>query len=88
MREKNMLLILDYVVPDHNFHQSPSLKKLFVRGKHINIAIILTFQYLHLILPVARNNLDFLFVVQINKQSIDLLVNKFISGNITKEEFI
>ena len=50
---KNILLILDDVVCDHNFHQSPSLKKLFVRGRHINIAIILTFQYLNLI-PLSR----------------------------------
>ena len=85
---KNILLILDDVVSDHNFHQSPSLKKLFVRGRHINIAIILTFQYLHLIPPVARNNLDYLFVGQLNKQSIDLLINEFISGDISKEEFI
>jgi hypothetical protein len=85
---KNVLLILDDVVSDHNFHQSPTLKKLFVRGRHINIAIILTFQYLNLIPPVARNNLDTLFVGQMNKQSIDLLVSEFISGEITKEDFI
>ena len=85
---KNILLILDDVVCDHNFHQSPSLKKLFVRGRHINIAIILTFQYLNLIPPVARNNLDCLFVGQMNKQSIDLLVSEFISGDILKEKFI
>ena len=40
---KNTLLILDDVVCDHNFLQSPSLEKLFVRRRHINIAIILTF---------------------------------------------
>ena len=85
---KNVLLILDDIVSDHNFHQSPTLKKLFIRGRHINIAIILTFQYLNLIPPVARNNLDWLFVGQMNKQSIDLLTNEFISGDITKEEFI
>ena len=85
---KNVLLILDDVVCDHNFHQSPSLKKLFIRGRHINIAIILTFQYLNLIPPVARTNLDTLFVGQMNKQSIDLLVSEFISGDISKEEFI
>ena len=85
---KNILLILDDVVCDHNFHQSPSLKKLFVRGRHINIAIILTFQYLNLIPPVARNNLDCLFVGQMNKQSIDLLVSEFISGDISKEQFV
>ena len=85
---KNVLLILDDVVSDHNFHQSPTLKKLFVRGRHINIAIILTFQYLNLIPPVARNNLDTLFVGQMNKQSIDLLTNEFICNDISKDEFV
>ena len=85
---KNILLILDDCVSDHNFHQSPSLKKLFVRGRHINIGVIITFQYLNLIPPVARVNLDFLFCGQMNKQSVDLLMSEFISGDIEKTEFI
>ena len=85
---KNVLLILDDLVSDHNFHQSPSFKKIIIRGRHINIGIILTFQYLNLIPPTARSNMDTLFVGQMNKQSIDLLVSEFISGDISKEEFI
>ena len=85
---KNVLLILDDLVSDTNFHQSPSFKKIIIRGRHINIAIILTFQYLNLIPPTARSNLDTLFVGQMNKQSIDLLVSEFISGDIEKTEYI
>ena len=85
---KNVLLILDDLVSDTNFHQSPSFKKIIIRGRHINIAIILTFQYLNLIPPTARSNLDTLFVGQMNKQSVDLLMSEFISGDISKEEFI
>ena len=85
---KNILLILDDCVSDHNFHQSPSLKKLFVRGRHINIGVIITFQYLNLIPPVARVNLDFLFCGQMNKQSVDLLMSEFICGDISKDQFI
>ena len=85
---KNVLLILDDLVSDTNFHQSPSFKKIIIRGRHINIAIILTFQYLNLIPPTARSNLDTLFVGQMNKQSVDLLISEFISGDISKEEFI
>ena len=61
-KRKNILLILDDVVSDHNFHQSLDLTKLFVRERQINIIIILTFQYLILIAPVSRNHLNFLFV--------------------------
>jgi hypothetical protein len=85
---KNVLLILDDLVSDTNFHQSPSFKKIIIRGRHINIAIILTFQYLNLIPPTARSNLDTLFVGQMNKQSVYLLMSEFISGDISKEEFI
>ena len=85
---KNVLLILDDIVSDHNFHQSPSLKKIVIRGRHINIAVILTFQYLNLVPPVCRNNMDFLFCGQMNKQSVDLLMSEFISGDISKDEFI
>ena len=85
---KNVLLILDDIVSDHNFHQSPSLKKIVIRGRHINIAVILTFQYLNLVPPVCRNNMDYLFCGQMNKQSIDLLMSEFISGDISKEDFL
>jgi len=85
---KNVLLILDDIVSDHNFHQSPSLKKIVIRGRHINIAVILTFQYLNLVPPVCRNNMDYLFCGQMNKQSVDLLISEFISGDISKEEFL
>ena len=85
---KNVLLILDDLVSDTNFHQSPSFKKIIIRGRHINIAIILTFQYLNLIPPTARSNLDTLFCGQMNKQSVDLLMSEFISGDIEKNEFI
>ncbi len=85
---KNVLLIFDDLVSDANFHQSPSFKKIIIRGRHINIGIILTFQYLNLIPPVARTNTDTLFCGQMNKQSIDLLCSEFLSGDIDKNEFI
>jgi ABC-type dipeptide/oligopeptide/nickel transport system ATPase component len=42
---KNILLILDDCMSDTNFHQSPALKKLYTRGRHINIGLIVTCQY-------------------------------------------
>ena len=35
-----------------------------------------------------RTNLDYLFCGQMNKQSIDLLTTEFLSGDISKDEFI
>ena len=71
---KKLLLIFDGIVSDHNFHKSTSLKKLIVRGRLIKICSLLTFQYLNLIPPV-RDNLDCVFVGQMNKQILDLLVS-------------
>jgi hypothetical protein len=85
---KHILLILDDCVSDHNFHQSPTIKKLFLRGRHINISLLITTQYIYLISPSMRNNLDYLFCGQMNKQSIDLLTTEFLSGDIEKSEFI
>jgi hypothetical protein len=85
---KHILLILDDCVSDTNFHQSPTIKKLFLRGRHINISLLITTQYIYLISPSMRNNLDYIFCGQMNKQSIDLLCSEFLSGDIDKNEFI
>ena len=44
--KKNVLIILDDVMSDTNFSQLPALKKLYTRGRHINIAVIATCQCL------------------------------------------
>jgi hypothetical protein len=85
---KHVLLILDDLVADHNFHQSPSLKKLFVRGRHIFISIIITAQYLNCIPPVARINSDYVCVGQLNKAGLDILCEEYIRAGMTKEEFV
>ena len=87
-KNKNVMLILDDCVSDINFHQSPSLKKLFTRGRHINISVCLVLQYMNMCPPVCRANSDYLFVGQLNKQSIGLLCDEFQSGDISKEDFI
>lgn len=85
---KNVLLILDDLVADKDFHTSETFKQLFVRGRHINISVIITTQYLKLIPPVSRNNSDFIVVGQLNKQGLDILVEDFCKAGMPKEEFI
>ena len=85
---KNVLLILDDVMADTNFHQSPALKKLYMRGRHINIAVIATCQYLHNLPPVCRSNADFCIVGQMNRQSVQLLVEEYLAGDLSKDEFV
>lgn len=86
--KKNVLVILDDVMSDTNFHQSPALKKLYMRGRHINIGVIATCQYLHNLPPVCRNNADWCIVGQMNRQSVQLLAEEYLSGDLEKPEFV
>ena len=86
--KKHVLLILDDCASDISFHQSKAIKKLFTRGRHIKISIILTAQYIYSISPTQRNNCDFLLVGQMNRQGLEILSAEFLMGNITKQEFL
>lgn len=87
-RRKNILLILDDVMADTNFAASPALKKIYLRGRHCGIGIIATCQYLYNLPPVCRNNCDHCIVGQMNRQSVMLLSDEYLSGNLAKSEFI
>jgi hypothetical protein len=87
-KASHILLILDDLCSDTNFHQSKTFKKLCTRGRHIKIAVIITAQYIYQIPPVARNNSDFILCSQMNTQGLDLLTTEFLFGNLTKKEFI
>ena len=86
--KKNILIILDDVMSDTNFGQSPALKKLYTRGRHINIAVIATCQYLYNLPPICRSNADWCIVGQMNRQSIQLLAEEYLSGDLDKAEFV
>ena len=81
-----ILLILDDLVCDYNTHDSDTLNKLFVRGRHINISVIVISQYINLISPVIRNNSDWLIVGQMNSKSINIIYDEFINI-LTRKEF-
>jgi len=86
-----VLLVLDDCCGDTNFHHSISLKKLFLRGRHFFLTLIITAQYLFGnggIPPAARNNIDYLLVNKINGQSLEALTKEFRNGSISKEDFM
>jgi hypothetical protein len=84
---KNILLIFDDCCSDTNFHQSDAIEKLFTRGRHIYISVCITAQYPYMIPPICRVNCDYILVGQLNKQSIQLLKDEFLVGNIDSKEF-
>ena len=86
--KSNILLILYDCISDTNFHNCPSLNILATRGRHLNISLILTSQYIYGVPPIFRNNCDYVIASQQNKRSIDLMADEFLLGNLDKNEFI
>jgi hypothetical protein len=46
---------------------------------------MITCQYIYQIPPVIRNNCDFIYVGQMNNQSLKLLTDEFLMGSIDKK---
>ena len=60
--KKHILLILDDCCSDNNFHQSKSLKKIFTRGRHIGIGLMITAQYPYHMPLICRTNCDWIAI--------------------------
>ena len=84
---KNVLIILDDCMSDIDFNQIKSLKKIYTRGRHFNLSIITTCQYLNSLPKICRSNRDILISGQMNLCSIEMLSNEYCS-NLKKKEFI
>ena len=69
----HILIIFDDCLCDSNIRNSESLRIIFTRGRHINISIITSLQYIHQLLPVCRTNADFVFAGNSTRNSIELL---------------
>ena len=85
---KHILLVLDDVCSDADFHHSKTFKQIFTKGRHYKITLIITAQYPYHIPPIARVNCDWFLCGQINTQGLDILCTEFIAGDISKQEFI
>jgi hypothetical protein len=85
---KHVLLVLDDVCSDTDFHHSKTFKQIFTKGRHYKISLIITAQYPYHIPPIARVNCDWFLCGQINTQGLEILCNEFIAGDITKQDFI
>ena len=85
---KHVLLVLDDVCSDTDFHHSKTLKQLATKGRHYKVTLFITCQYLYHVPPVFRSNVDFMCVGQINSQGLDILTSEFIAGSLSKQDFI
>ena len=82
----NVLLILDDVGADA--HNSKALNKVFTMGRHLGISIIITSQFINQLPLTSRTNASFVCCSQMNKASIDILVDEYLMGPIEKKDFI
>ena len=82
----NVLLILDDLGSDAKFITSDSFKRTCVRGRHLNISMIVSCQYLTQVPPICRSNICSLIVGQMNIQSQQLLADEFLYGSIDRKE--
>ena len=83
-----VLLILDDCCSDVDFHHSDSIKRIFTRGRHCGLALIVTAQYPYHIPPICRVNCDYMAVSQMNRQGLEILTTEFLMGDIQKDEFM
>ena len=83
----HILLILDDCCSDANLSKMPSFKKIFTRGRHIGITIFVSAQYVYHVNPLIRSNTDYFLVGQLNNSSIDKLIDEFLRGDISKQQF-
>ena len=83
----HILLIMDDCVSDVNMHSAKNFEKIFTRGRHLKISLMITTQYPYLIPPVARINCDYILVGQLNKQGLKVMSDEFLMGDISSKEF-
>jgi hypothetical protein len=73
-----VLLVLDDCCSDVKFAQSDSIKRIFTRGRHLGLSIILTTQYPYHLPPICRVNCDYMAVSQLNRQGLEILTTEFL----------
>ena len=74
---KNVLLILDDCMSDIDFNQSKNIKKIYTRGRHFNLSIITTCQYMNSLPKICRSNCDLMITGQMNLCSIEMMASEY-----------
>jgi hypothetical protein len=82
-----ILIIFDDMGSENDFKKSKALQRVMVRGRHLKISVWITAQYIYQIPPIVRNQCDMIFCGQQNHQSLELLCQEYIYGDITPREF-
>jgi hypothetical protein len=82
-----ILLILDDVGSENDFKKSKILQRIATRGRHLFISLWLSVQYVYQCPPVIRNQFDYIMVGQSNRQSLEILSDEYMFGDISRKQF-
>jgi hypothetical protein len=82
-----VLLIMDDCMSDFNARSASEFKKIFTKGRHVGLTIIVIQQYIYHIPPVCRTNCDYVFVSQMNSKGVTTLAEEYRFGNIEIKDF-
>ena len=86
--KKKVLLILDDVGSEDEFKKDTTIKKIFIRGRHTGISILIMQQYMYQISSICRSNADWVLCGQMNAASVQILADEYLLGLMSKKEFI
>ena len=84
----NILLVLDDLASDANFHSSKSLQILVARGRHVGITLYISLQHLNSCGPLVRSNSDYIFCGKLSRTSLELLIENYMTGEVDRKQFI
>ena len=85
---KNVLIILDDLGSDVNFHSSKALSIITARGRHLGISIFIAIQHLNSCPPLLRSNCDYIFCGKLSRNSLELLIENYHTGELDRKQFI
>ena len=89
LRLPPMFIIIDDCVFDPRFRKDPTLQEIFVNGRHLNIFLVVVTQYINLLTPLMRVNVDVLFLLRDNNINVIKQYHQGYGGIIPKpSEFI
>jgi hypothetical protein len=82
-----ILLIFDDCGSEPAFRNSKILQRIATRGRHLKINLWISVQYIYMCPPVVRNQMDLILVGQSNRQSLEILSDEYLFGDISRKEF-
>jgi hypothetical protein len=84
---KPILLILDDLGAENDIKNSKALQRIMCRGRHLSINVWFSAQYIYMVPPVIRNQFDYIMCGQSNRQSLEILSDEYLFGDVTRKEF-